>query len=175
MKRLLSLALALVCLFSLCACGGESFDFKNNYEKSVYSGEPYPFDDISLNILSVDAENGALSLKVENLSDRSITYGNPFFTTAVKAEDGFMWLSHEYWQRQGLNPAYTAEAYELAPGEALETQSFVDRYLETLLPGYTYRVCFEFFYFSENSEADGNGNFKNTMHSYYLVRDFTVD
>ncbi len=178
MKRLLSLVLSLACFLCLTGCGGESFDFKNNYENACYTGEPYSADDITLSILSVDSENGTLTLKVENLSEHTLTYGNPFFSFAVKNRDSFMRLSHEYWQRQGINLVYTAEAYTLAPGEAVETHEngfSVECDLEALLPGYTYQVRFEFFFSSINPEADESGNFRDTMHRYYITRDFTVD
>lgn len=150
----------------------KGFDLQNDYSFVTYPGTPYAKDDITLNIISIDAEAGTLKLRVENSGEHTLYYGSPIFTFAVKSLNSFKALSSEFWSRQSVYFSETAILYELPPGEVLEETVAVDRYLEVLLPGYTYQVCFDFHYNTELPGAQGSDRLPTLQH--YLVQEFEI-
>ena len=163
MKRLLSLVLSLLCILSLAGCK-YSESVKVEYDEAgLYTG-----GDIGLTMTCISPATETVKILVENHSEYSLTYGQPFLTFARKTLGG--------WKRieQDPNWAYTAEGYTLAPGESVELEASTERYLAGLRDGKDYRACFEFWYSEENPEANESGNFQPIMRSAYLVHDFSL-
>ncbi len=162
MKKLLSLLLALSCLMSLAACGGESIRMEYDADKL------YPGNDIHLTFLYADSAAESVKILVENNSSHELIFGHPFFTFSRKTAGGWKCISPD------PNWAYTLEACYLSPGESAELEMSTVRYLEELRPEETYRACFEFWYSTDNPEADGSGNFQSIQHEAYLLCDFEI-
>lgn len=161
MKRLISLALTLVCLLSLVGC--KYFEtVKVEYdEDALYTG-----GDIRLTRTDIDPDTETIKILVENGSAYELSYGQPFLTFSRKTLFGWKCIEPD------PNWAYTMEGYTLAPGESVELEASTQRYLVRLDGDRQYRAYFEFSYRTENPEADSSGNFQPIMHNAYLVHDF---
>lgn len=170
MKRLLSLLLALVCILSLCSCAsgagipaeGDGYVYVDYPEAELYPGS-----DITLSVTALHPEDGTLELRVENASGHELQYGHPVFTITRQTTGG--------WQQNFPDYDIPAVLHIMPPGDSLEKSCSALRDVDALVSGETYRACFEFFYYTENPEADDGGKLSDIMHSYYLVQDFTVD
>ena len=163
MKRLLSLFLALVCALCLAGCRYAETVRVDYDEEGLYTG-----GDIHITLTHIAPSLETVSFRIENSSEHELSYGQPFFSFSRKTPGG--------WKRIEADPnwAYTMEGYTLAPGKSVELTVSTERYLVGIHDGKTYRACFEFFYFTDNPEADGSGNFQPTMHSAYLTYDFRL-
>ena len=163
MKRLISLMLALAWLLSLAGCKDYETVKVEYDEDTLYTG-----GDIRLTQADISPETETVRILVENGSEYELSYGQPFLTFSRKTLFG--------WKCIEPNPnwAYTMEGYTLAPGESVELEASTQRYLLGLHDGKDYRACFEFFYYTENPEADDGGNTQPIMHSAYLVCDFSL-
>ena len=163
MKRLLSLALALVLLGGLAGCR-HSETVKVEYDEAgLYTG-----GDIGLTLTYMDPATETVKILVENGSEYELNYGQPFLTFSRKTLFGWKHIE------QDPNWAYTMEGYTLDPGESVELEASTERYLAGLRDGKDYRAYFEFSYYTDNPEADGSGNFRSMMHSAYLTHDFSL-
>lgn len=162
MKRLVSLVLVLACLLSLAGC--KYFEtVKVEYDEDrLYTG-----GDIRLTHTDINPDTETVKILVENGSEYELSYGQPFLTFSRKTLFGWKCIEPD------PNWAYTMEAHTIAPGESVELEASTQRYLVGLHGDKDYRACFEFFYCTENPEADESGNTQPIMHSAYLVYDFS--
>lgn len=161
MKRILSLALALLCLLGFGGCSSETVKVEYD-EAALYTG-----GDIKISLISASPSTETVRFLVENGSEYELTYGQPFLTFARKTLGGWKHIE------QDPNWAYTAEGYILAPGESVELEASTERYLAGLRDCKDYRACFEFWYSEENPEANGS-SFQNTNKNAYIVCDFSL-